>query len=275
MLPVASPPTAGGGLQVQPVQVVVAGATGATGRLVVRLLLEHGARVRALVRPGRAGALVAALGEAAARAGERLAVVEGASLPELSAAELDARVAGCDAIVQCLGHNLSLSGVALPPWRLVRDSCRALAEAAQRVPPPPQGKVRLVVMGTVGVMDPDGSELALRSWGQRLILNGLLMAIPPHADNWATATYLRSTLGSANDRLSWCLVRPDALTDATEVTPYTHQTALFPGIFDNQKRTSRINTAHFMAQLAADPEAFAPYAGKMPTVIDTDSLPVS
>jgi hypothetical protein len=82
-------------------------------------------------------------------------------------------------------------------------------------------------------------------------------------------------LGSANDRLSWCLVRPDALTDAAEVTPYSHQAALFPGIFDGQKRTSRINTAHFMAQLAADPEAFAPYAGKMPTVIDTDSLPLA
>ena len=89
---------------------LVVGATGATGRLLVRELLARGTPVRAVVR-SRSGLDDEVLADPG------LSVVEAgiAGLPDADVRDL---VQGCDAAASCLGHRLSLRGIYGPP----RDS---------------------------------------------------------------------------------------------------------------------------------------------------------
>ena len=91
--------------------VLLVGGTGRTGQRVLCRLLERGVAVRAVVRsagrlpPGVAG-------------DPRLTVVE-ADLLALDDESLAAQVRGCEAVVSCLGHTISLRGVFGPPHDLV------------------------------------------------------------------------------------------------------------------------------------------------------------
>ncbi|MFN8565231.1 MAG: NAD(P)H-binding protein [Anaerolineae bacterium] len=79
---------------------LVVGASGATGRLLVRHLLNRGVNVRAVVRtPDKLPQDV--LNQ------KNLSLIC-ASILDLSDAELVQLVSGCDAVASCLGHNLNL-----------------------------------------------------------------------------------------------------------------------------------------------------------------------
>src|SRR5262245_26308318 len=128
--------------------IIVLGATGATGRLVVAELLDRGASVRAIVRPD------SKLPDALAHR-ERLAVTR-CDLLKLSEYELETLVAGATAIVSCLGHHMSLHGIFGPPRRLVTDSLRRVCRAVQSQRP--STPVKVVVMNTAGVSNRDIGE---------------------------------------------------------------------------------------------------------------------
>ena len=81
---------------------LIVGATGATGRLLVRELLGRGQEVKAVARtPSK-------LGEECLR-DPSLSVVQG-SISEMSERDIADLVSGCDAAASCLGHNLTFSG---------------------------------------------------------------------------------------------------------------------------------------------------------------------
>lgn len=82
-----------------PRTVLLLGATGRTGRRVLAQLLGRGVSVRAIVR-SRTGLPPELSGHPALTVSE-------ASLLSLSDAELREHLRGCDAVVSCLGHNLS------------------------------------------------------------------------------------------------------------------------------------------------------------------------
>ena len=109
---------------------LVVGATGATGRLLVRELLGRGQNVKVVVRtPSK-------LAEEVLRH-PHLSVVE-AAIAELSERDLADLVSGCDSAASCLGHNLTFKGLFGPPRRLVTEAarriCGALREEARDRP---------------------------------------------------------------------------------------------------------------------------------------------
>ena len=86
---------------------LVVGASGATGRLLVKQLLEGGEKVRIIVR------LKEAVPEEIANHAN-LSIIQ-ASVLDLSDEEMVGHVNGCNAVASCLGHTLSLKGMFGPP----------------------------------------------------------------------------------------------------------------------------------------------------------------
>ena len=82
---------------------LIAGATGNTGRPLVEQSLALGHTVRVIVRSRHR--LPAAVLEH-----PNIAVIE-ASILDLSDQELSDAVKGCDAVVSCLGHVISFKGI--------------------------------------------------------------------------------------------------------------------------------------------------------------------
>lgn len=233
---------------------LVVGASGATGRLLVAQLLERGHSVRAVVRSSES------LPEAL-RGDPHLTVIQ-ASVLDLTDAELAKHVRGCEAVASCLGHNLTFRGLFGPPRRLVTDATRRLCKAikANESDEP----VRFVLMNTTGVRNGDLDERI--SFTQKIVIWLLRLLLPPHADNEAAADYLRTQIGSNDAAIDWAVVRPDGLTDEDNVTEYDlHASPIRSAIFDAGK-TSRINVAHFMAELATDEMVWNAWKGQMPVI---------
>lgn len=234
--------------------VLVVGASGATGRLLVEQLLSQGANVRAVVRsPDRM--------PAALRDHPRLAVTY-ASLLELDADRLKRLTDGCSAVASCLGHNLSFKGIFGPPYRLVTEATRRLAVALRahgREQP-----ARFVLMNTTGNRNRDIEEPV--GLAQRLVIGLLRLAVPPHADNENAAEFLRKEIGQDDNALEWCVVRPDSLINEQEDTEYSvYPSPIRSAIFDAGK-TSRGNVARFMAELINDDESWHRWQGRMPVI---------
>lgn len=90
---------------------LVVGATGATGKHVVLQLLQQNQNVRAIVRSKER--LLASLDEIEPKSSSAFAKnldVTEASLLDLSSDDLKKATAGVDAVVSCLGHNLTFKG---------------------------------------------------------------------------------------------------------------------------------------------------------------------
>lgn len=234
--------------------VLVVGASGATGRLLVKQLLDRGVNVKAIVRaPDKL--------PSDSRTHPRLELIR-ASLLDLSDAEMAAHVAGCEAIASCLGHNLTLRGVFGQPRRLVTDVTRRLCNALQATRP--VAKVRFVLMNTAGNSNRGVPERV--SFSEKCVLAGIRVLLPPHRDNENAAEYLRATVGQRNDAVEWCVVRPDTLIDETAVTAYdVHPSPTRSAIF-NAGKTSRINVGHFMAELMTDNSVWDRWKGQMPVL---------
>ena len=234
--------------------VLVVGASGATGRLLVEQLLYRGHAVRVIVRS------LTKLSEDIEQ--HPLLSVTRASVLDLSNAELAQLVEGCDAVASCLGHTLSWRGVYGQPRRLVTDATRRLCEAIRT--DPPETPTRFVLMNTTGNRNRDVEEPI--SLGQRCVIGLLRLLVPPHADNENAADYLRTTIGQRNAGIEWVAVRPDGLIDEETVTEYeVHPSPTRSAIFDAGK-TSRINVGHFMAELITNEEIWNRWKGQMPVI---------
>ena len=222
--------------------VLVVGASGATGRLLVEHLLNRGEYVRAIIRsPER---LPDSL-----RNHERLSVIS-ASLLDLSDEEIAQHVDGCDAVASCLGHNLSLRGIYGHPRRLVTDAARRLCNAI--IANNSEKPTKYVLMNTAGNSNRDLNEPV--SKGQKMIIGLLRLILPPHVDNEQASDYLRVQIGQDYESVEWAVVRPDTLIDEENFTEYlVHPSPVRSAIFDPGK-TSRINVAHFMADLIKSDE---------------------
>lgn len=91
--------------------ILVVGASGATGWLLVEQLLNRGQNVRAIARsPDRLPEFL--------KNNDHLSVIR-ASILDLSDAEMAQQVNRCDAVASCLGHNMSWKGIYGKPRSLV------------------------------------------------------------------------------------------------------------------------------------------------------------
>ncbi len=84
-------------------KVIVLGATGATGRFVVQQLLQQGIDVIAAVRPE--SVLEQRMPNESGYAEVRV------NIAELNDADWAVYLNGCDAVLCCLGHNMTFRGM--------------------------------------------------------------------------------------------------------------------------------------------------------------------
>jgi hypothetical protein len=239
--------------------IMVVGASGATGRLLVKQLLDRGQYVKVIVRS--AEKLPDSL-----KNQEHLTVIS-ASVLDLTDSELALHVNGCDAIASCLGHNLSWKGIYGHPRKLVTDATRRLCDAVKVSKS--EKPVRFVLMNTTGNSNRDLNEQI--SFGQKFVIGLIRLLLPPQVDNEKAADYLRTQIGQNNKEVEWAAVRPDSLHDEDKVSEYeVHPSPIRSAIFD-AGRTSRINVGHFMAELITDDNTWGKWKGQMPVINDSES----
>jgi nucleoside-diphosphate-sugar epimerase len=234
--------------------ILVVGASGATGRLLVQQLLDRGKQVKVIVRfPEKLPETL--------RRHDRLSVIR-ASISDLGDAEMKHHVQGCSAVASCLGHNLNLKGIFGQPRRLVTDATRRLCAAITANKP--LKPIRFVLMNTAGNRNRDLNE-PIPFW-EKMVVGLVRVLIPPHADNENAADYLRINVGHDDAVIEWVVVRPDSLTNEAAVTRYdVHPSPVRSALF-NAGITSRINVGHFMADLIADDSAWLRWKGQMPVI---------
>lgn len=243
-------------------KVLVLGATGATGRLVVQTLLEQQHEVVALVRD-KGGRNTNTLAPLSAKYAAQLTQVKGTALT-LNDAALSEWIERVDGVVSCLGHNLTFKGIFAAPRMLVRDSIKRIVNlsASNRAAP-----LKIVLMNSSGVRNKDLHEPI--SLMQHLVLALLRVLLPPHRDNEQAANYLR-TLNSTKHKVEWVSVRPDALIHHDEASEYSlYSSPIRSAIFDSGK-VSRINVASVMCRLLSDAKLWEEWKGKMPLLYNTD-----
>jgi NAD(P)H-binding len=233
---------------------LVVGANGATGRLLVQHLLNRGLNIKVIVRsPDRLPEDIRSHGN--------LAVIQ-ASVLDLSDAEMVQQVNGCDAVASCLGHNLSLKGIFGHPRRLVTDTTRRLCQTieANKSDKP----TKFVLMNNAGNSNRDFHEPI--SFSQQCVMGLIRLLLPPHVDNEQAADYLRTKIGQNNESIEWVSVRPDNFIDEDRVTECeVYASPIRSAIFDAGV-TSRINVAHFMADLITDDDTWNKWKGQMPVI---------
>lgn len=246
------------GAGIREMRVLVVGASGATGRLLVKELLGRGMFVLAFVRSAERFAGMV-------EAHDRLKV-EQASPLELSEELLFQHVDGCDAVVSCLGHSLSFKGIYGKPRQLVTEAAQRLCGAAKaRKTGLP---VKFLLMNSTGCRNYDIGEKI--SFLERYVVALIRLLVPPHRDNEGASHYLRRVLGANSEKVEWVIVRPDSLVDKDKVSEYRlHESPTRSAIFDSGK-TSRINVAHFMASLLSEEELWELWKGRTPVLYDSE-----
>jgi hypothetical protein len=234
--------------------ILVVGASGATGRLLVEQLLNRGHQVNIIVRSTQ-HLPQHILSHA------HLSVLK-ASILDLSASEMTQQINHCDAIASCLGHNLSFKGMFGSPHNLVSETAQRLCDAVKSSHP--EHPVKFVLMNSTGCRNRDLNEKV--SFAQQCVIWLLRALLPPHADNEKAIDYLRKQINQNDTNIQWSAVRPDGLIDESKTSEY----ALYPSpirsaIFDSGQ-TSRINVAHFMAELITNDDLWKTWQGKMPVI---------
>jgi len=234
--------------------ILIVGASGATGRLLTEELLNRGQYIKVIVRtPDKLPADL--------RSHDNLSVIH-ASILDLSDAELAQHVKDCDAVASCLGHNVDFKGMFGNPRKLVTDASRRLSDAIKANSP--EKPIKFVLMNTAGNSNRDLNEPI--PFAQKMIIGLLRLLLPPHVDNEQAADYLRSKIGPKDKLIEWVAVRPDGLTDEDKVTAYeVHPSPIRSAIFD-PGQTSRINVGHFMADLITKDSIWQKWKGQMPVI---------
>lgn len=234
--------------------ILVAGASGATGINLVEQLLIQKYKVRVIVRSPEK------LPESW-RNNSDLQIIS-ACILELGDQEMKEYSNDCQAIVSCLGHNLTWKGIYGQPRKLVTDTTRRLCEAIKANNP--EQPVRFILMNTTGNRNRDLNEPI--SFAQKCVISLLRLFLPPHVDNEKAADYLRTKIGQNNQFIEWVAVRPDGLINENEVTDYEiHPSPTRSAIF-NAGKVSRINVGHFMAHLISDHDLWYKWKGQMPVI---------
>ena len=243
--------------------ILVVGASGATGQLLIEQLLRRGHKVKAIIRESASFPTFL-------RENTNIQLIQ-ANLLDLDDQALSGLLKDCAAIASCLGHNMSFKGMYGKPRRLVTDAVRRLCQAAialNQQSPANELPIKFCLMNSSGVVNHKLNEKVSIA---NKVLTGLIRAlVPPHSDNEEASAYLQNHIGVENPQLQWVAVRPDGLIDEVAVSEYQ----VFPSpIRDpilNSGKTSRINVAAFMAKLLSDDNLWDTWQGQTPVIYNAD-----
>ena len=234
-------------------KVLVLGASGATGKLVVMQLIKRQINIRVVVREG--AILSAEILD------NPLVEIERGNITEFNDSEMISLLQDCNAVVSCLGHNISLRGMFGKPRDLVSNTIRNVSKIVMEKA---NKKVKLILMSTTGYTNTLTGEK--NSLGERIILSILKLLLLPHRDNVKAADYLHEEIGKDNEKLKWIAVRPDTLVNEDNKSAYeVYESPVRSPIF-NAGTTSRINVSHFMADLLLNERLWREWQYKMPVI---------
>jgi len=232
---------------------LVLGASGATGKLAVMQLIKRKIPTRILVR--KTAVLHKEFLESS------LVEVVTGNINELKDSEMDQLVQNCNVIISCLGHNISFKGMFGQPRYLVLDALRSVSETVRRNT---DKRVKIILMNTTAYTNTSSGEK--NSLGEKIIFALLMGLLPPHRDNIKAANFLVNEIGTQDEKIEWVAVRPDTLINDEQESSYEiFESPVRSPIFDAGK-TSRINTSHFMAELAADDSLWKKWLFKTPVI---------
>lgn len=234
-------------------KVLVLGASGATGKLVVMQLIKRQINVRLVVRER-------AILPAEVLDDPRVEIERG-NIAEFNDSEMASLLRDCDAVVSCLGHNITIRGIFGKPRNLVFDTIRNINEIVKEKA---DIRIKLILMSTTAYTSTLTGEK--NSSGERIILSILKRLLPPHRDNVRAADYLYEKIGKANEKIEWIAVRPDTLVNEDNESPYeVYESPVRSPVF-NAGKTSRINVSHFMADLLINERLWREWQFKMPVI---------
>ncbi len=235
-------------------KVLVIGASGATGRLLVEILLQKGVEVIAIVRNANSLTNIDS-------SHSGLQIVE-ADISEISESDLVQHLRECEAVLSCLGHNLTFKGMFGHPKRLVTDAIKKVVKANESINA--NNKIKIILMNTTGNSNRDIPEKP--PYSQRFVISLLRLLLPPHVDNEKAADFLRLQVGQNNNNTEWAAVRPDGLINEDKVSQYNINASPIRNVIFDAGSTSRINVADFMSDLVINSEIWNEWKGKMPVI---------
>ncbi len=233
---------------------LVLGASGATGQLLVEILLQKGVELIAIVRNANSMTNID-------RSRPSLQIVE-AEISEISESELAQYLRECEVVLSCLGHNLTFKGMFGHPKRLVSDAIKKVVQTIESIKA--DNKFKIILMNTTGNSNRDIPEKP--PYSQRIVISLLRFLLPPHVDNEEAADFLRLHVGQNNNNIEWAAVRPDALINEDQVSQYDIKTSPIRNAIFDAGSTSRINVADFISELAVNSELWNEWKGKMPVI---------
>jgi len=244
---------------------------------VVKKLLEEGHSVKVIVRSEQRLQDFLTSSQVSTK---QLTATE-KSLLDLPPEELQEQVSDADAVVSCLGHNMTFQGIWGHPRRLVSDATQRLTQAMAVISSskdessPPK---KFVLMGSDGVPHPLGTDDE-RVFSERVLLSILRNVIPPHYDNELAVENLvkeftPTTTTAKDDKskppaIEWVVVRPTDLIDDGELLD---QYTLYPkpqGSLFGSGQATRSNVARAMVDLVTDKEGlWGEWKYQMPVLHD-------
>lgn len=239
--------------------ILVLGASGKTGRLVVSQLLAQQRSVRVIVR---SATNFYALFPTDLTQESLLSVKEGSVLA-LSEKALHEQLIDCSAVICCLGHNMSFKGIYGHPRRLVTDSVKKICQMIKHTDVT-HAPVKFVLMNSTGNQNLKAAEKV--SLAQKIVIWLIRHLVPPHADNESAARYLQNHYVKPDEQVQWSVVRPDSLIDKDNSSEYDIYPSPIRSAIFNSGITSRINVAHFMTALATDADLWTKWKSKMPVI---------
>jgi putative NADH-flavin reductase len=236
-------------------KVLVLGASGATGKLVVQNLLKRKIKVQAVIR--ESANIPQNMME-----DENLEIIKG-NISQFDNLKIQAILKDSDSVICCLGHNLSFKGMFGPPYKLVSGTIKKVIDAIQSQ----SGNKKLILMSTTAYTNKKIGEK--NTLGEKIIFALLKIFLPPHNDNMVAANYLVNNIAEKSS-FSWVAVRPDSLIDEANESDYeAHDQIIRSPIFDPGK-TSRINVSHFMVGLITNNNLWNKWNNKTPVIYNKD-----
>ena len=237
-------------------KVLLLGASGKTGRKVIKQLLNKNIHTRILIRKHTI------IDDEIMKHPLLEVIVD--SISEMNQDKMDHLIKDCDVVISCLGHNISFKGMFGKPRNLVYKAVKDICEGIKRSN---KEQTKFILMSTTAYTHKKIGEK--NTLGEKIVLSLFKLLLPPHRDNMKAANYFVNQIGNNTPKIKWVLVRPDTLIDLNEVSSYVLETSPNRSPVFNAGKTSRINVSAVMVNLVTDEHLWNTWESKAPVIYNT------
>lgn len=236
-------------------KMLVLGASGATGNLVVSQLLERNISVRIVIREG-------AIIPDKIFEDKNVEVIKG-NIDSFGMDKIRELILDCDSVVCCLGHNISFKGIFGKPHKLVVNAVKKITASIASY----NVATKFILMSTTAYTNKNQGEK--NTFGEKLVFSLLKIVLPPHKDNILAGDHLIYEVGKS-EKIEWIAVRPDSLFDEKSKSEFEiHENKIRSPIF-NAGKTSRINVSHFIVDLLVNDSLWKNWKYKTPVIYNKE-----